>query len=353
MSDKERKIWIDKFIKIFLATISLIILIISIWILVDCFKVPADIESLVMNYNSNANVDYKVYLKPNKFYDQTYLGKDKKYVSNIIDYIDIDLNYMFNTTRKVDTRYTYSISASIGSEYELNGKSAELWSKKYVLVPSKSLNENNVFGFKINENLKIAYDKYDSLAKNFKLEYGIVADTKLTITINISSVSSIKDYKKNVNDKKIITLVIPLNKAVTDVTVKGADSVSNNITQIIKGENNVNYVLLVLSIIMLIVSAPTCIISFYKLFKITNVSQYMLQLRRIIKGYGDIIAEVTTKPDLNGLNVIEVKEFEDLINIEEELRIPILFYEVEKENKAWFVITTSNLAYRYILRANK
>ena len=102
----------------------------------------------------------------------------------------------------------------------------------------------------------------------------------------------------------------------------------------------------------MLISAPVCGITFYKLFKITNVSQFIVQLRKILKGYGDIIAEVTTKPDLRGLNIIEVKEFEDLINIEEELRVPILYYELEKDNEAWFIITTGNQVYRYILRAS-
>ena len=47
----------------------------------------------------------------------------------------------------------------------------------------------------------------------------------------------------------------------------------------------------------------------------------------------------------------DIKNFEDLINIEEELRIPILFYELEKDDEAWFIITTETQAYRYILKS--
>ena len=102
----------------------------------------------------------------------------------------------------------------------------------------------------------------------------------------------------------------------------------------------------------MLVSAPICFISFYKLFKITNVSQYIVEQKRILKGYGDVIAEVTTKPDLSGLKIIEVKDFEDLVNIEEELRVPILFYELIHESESWFIITTSTQAYRYVLKSH-
>ena len=352
MSEKEREILVQKIVKIFIATISLIVLIISLWIIIDCFKVPADQSNLILNYNSNSDVDYKVYLKENKFYDQKYLGKDKKYLSNIIDYIDVDLNYVFSATRKVSSSYSYSVDAYITSDFELGGKVAELWSKKFSLVPTKKDTKNDIYNFKVQEKIKIDYSKYDTLAKKFREEYGVASDTKLTVVVSINSTSNSKEYNKAINDNKTIKIVMPLNKVVTDVTISGNTPTKSNITEVVKGERNINYALLVIAVIMFVISTPVCAITFYKLFKITNVSQYMVQLRKILKSYGDIIAEVTTKPDLRGLNIIEVKEFDDLINIEEELRVPILYYELERDNEAWFIITTGNQVYRFILKAS-
>lgn len=350
MSDKEKQVFIQKIIRIIIATVSLIVFIISLWILLDCFKKPVSRNELIVSYNSNTNLDYKVYLKPNKFYEKKYLEKDKKYLSSIIDYINIDLNYIFSATKKLNTNYYYSVNAKISSDYESNGVTAELWSKDYVLVPSES-NTSNSSNFKIDKELKIDYEKYDTLAKNFKEEYGVVADTKLTITININSTSKLEGYASNLSDKRTITLVMPLNKAVADITVTGIEPATNNITKTVTPENKVNYVLLSVSIILLIISLPTGFISFYKLFKITNVSQYIMQQKRILKSYGDIIAEVTTKPDLRDIKVIRVKEFEDLINIEEELRVPILFYELRDKDESWFVINTVGQAYLYVLKS--
>ena len=354
MSEKEKQMWIQKITKIIIATVSLIVLIISLWIMFDCFKKPQDQENFIVNYSSGATADYRVYLKPNKFYDQKSLGKGNKYVSNLIDYIDIDLGYSFKSTLISDSSFSYNVEAIISSDYELNGKSAELWSKKFVLYPTKTSSSNSTVTHNYKESIRISnYSQYETLAKRFREEYGIVADTKLTIVINVDATSNIKgNYNKNVKDSKKITLVMPLNKSVTDISVSGVGESSKNVTQTVKGEMHINYFLLIVSIILIVVSAPICIITFYKLFKITNVSQFILQLRKILKGYGDIIAEVTTKPDLKGLNIIEVKEFEDLINIEEELRVPILYYELEKDNEAWFIITTGNQVYRYILRAS-
>lgn len=353
MSEKEKEMWIQKITKIVIATISLIVLIISLWIMFDCFKKPADQENFIMEYSSKPEANYSVHLKPNRFYDQKFLGQGKKYVSNLIDYVNIDFSYNFKTSLNSDLNYSYYVKAIISSDYELNGKSAELWSKTYDIGTPKSSTVSNVHTYTIKDKVSVNYSQYDSLAKKFREEYGVVADTKLTILINIDSTANVKDgYSKTIKDSKKINVVMPLNKAVTDITINGIDSTTKNITQTVKGEMNINYFLLVVSIILIVISAPVCIVTFYKLFKITNVSQFILQLRKILKGYGDIIAEVTTKPDLRGLNIIEVKEFEDLINIEEELRVPILYYELEKDNEAWFIITTGNQVYRYILRAS-
>lgn len=351
MSEKEIQVSVQKVLKIVYATVSLIVLIISLWIIADCFRKTPDQEEMVLNYNTTSTVDYKVHLKPNKFYDKSYLEKGKKYISGIIDYVNLNLNYRFNATKTANTTYTYSVSATISSEYESSGAVAELWSKKYDIISPKTVTNRDSSTFNIGENLKIDYQKYDALATKFKEEYGIAADTKLTITFNINSNTTLNDYEKVVTEAKKIDLTMPLNKQVTDITVTGVEPVNKTITQTIPGERHINYVLLIGAIIATVISAPICGISFYKLFKITNVSQYIVQQKRILKSYGDVIAAVTTKPDLYGLKIIEVKDFDDLINIEDELRVPILFYELEEESESWFIITTSTQAYRYILKS--
>ncbi len=351
MSEKERKVSIQKFFKIIWATVFLIILIMSLWIIIDCFKKTPDTEKFIMNYSATPTIDYKVYLKPNKFYDQKYLTKDKKYISRIIDYIDLDVNYKLNASKSLDFTYTYKVDASIGSQYELNGAMAELWKKNYNIIPLKTKTEKTS-SINLKDSLKIDYNKYDTLAKGFKDEYGIVADTYLNINVTITANAKVPESTSEIKELTTINIKLPLNKAVTDITITGDTKSSKNITETIKGEVNMNYYLLIPSILLALISIPICISSFYKLFKITNVSQYLVQQKRILKNYGDIIAEVTTKPDLIGIKIIEVKEFEDLINIEEELRVPILFYELQKEDESWFIITTGSQAYRYILKSN-
>ena len=46
-------------------------------------------EARVVNYQENGTLDYKVYLKPNEFYEQEYLEKGMFYIASIIKNITV------------------------------------------------------------------------------------------------------------------------------------------------------------------------------------------------------------------------------------------------------------------------
>ena len=115
-----------------------------------------------------------------------------------------------------------------------------------------------------------------------------------------------------------------------------------------------------MSIFILLFLQRFCQVStilFISLFKpILNFkpkSEYTKQLDKILKNYDQIIVEVETPVREKEHNVILVKSFEEMIDLEEELRIPIIFYENIYKHIAVFTITHNNIVYKYVLRRNK
>jgi hypothetical protein len=51
------------------------------------------------------------------------------------------------------------------------------------------------------------------------------------------------------------------------------------------------------------------------------------------------------------MKIIDVNEFVDILDIEEELKIPILLFENGKEEADFYIINTS-VIYRYIMKNN-
>ena len=84
----------------------------------------------VVNYNETGDIDYKVYLKDNSFYNDKYLGKDMQYVASLIDKININYKFNMKSDNNLNYDYKYNIKAdllitdwsSIGYEYAYTTK---------------------------------------------------------------------------------------------------------------------------------------------------------------------------------------------------------------------------------------
>ena len=50
------------------------------------------------------------------------------------------------------------------------------------------------------------------------------------------------------------------------------------------------------------------------------------------------------------LDIIEVKNFNEMIDLEEELRVPIMFYETIEYLEGEFTLVHNNILYKFILK---
>ena len=51
-------------------------------------------SNLSVSVNSGSNIDYKVHLKENSYYEKSVLDSDMKYIASLIDYIDTNINVL-------------------------------------------------------------------------------------------------------------------------------------------------------------------------------------------------------------------------------------------------------------------
>src|SRR5574344_408108 len=297
-------------------------------------------------YGGNSNIDYKVYLLPNDFYEDKYLGMDKQYTTALIDYIDINMNYLFNGSLKSDIAYSYDVTASIIGEYEntTNGK-AELWTKKYVLLDEQNMEMKDTTYFNINQNIKINYNDYNNVVTSFKEQFKIAIDAYLNVKLTVKYNSDIIDNDNSVNDENNFEINIPLATNTMKITT---NNVSGNKSLTKEEMVKENTIMIYCGFILLGITTILFIILIIELFK-NSKSQYKINLNRIMKDYSEIIAEVTSPMDYNNKTVLEIKNFDDLVDIEEEIKSPILYYEIEHNRESWFIITTEEYIYKYVL----
>ncbi|MBR3249564.1 MAG: hypothetical protein IKF83_02570, partial [Clostridia bacterium] len=53
---------------------------------------------------------------------------------------------------------------------------------------------------------------------------------------------------------------------------------------------------------------------------------------------------------LSKYDIVNIKNFNDMVDIEEELHTPIIYFELEENSKCVFLILAEKTAYRFLLR---
>lgn len=351
MGDTNKKVKTNKktklIIKVILMSFFVLFFLAGIFfIYVGYMPKKENVETYI--YNEDEDISYKVYLKENDFYAEKYLDMDKQYPSNLIDYIDIDFSYLFNGSDIVNLDYSYDINASIIGDYEsTKTNKSEIWHKDYKLADpvNKKLTSTN---YSIKNNVKIDYGYYNDEVLEFrnKNKLAIEAYLKVLLTINYSGTK--KDSKIEFKDKKEMEINIPLTNSTFKIETNFEKHKSNTLTETI--ENNKNYYYIIFGGTLVLINLWLAF-EFYFVILRKEKTEFTKNLEKILKDYSEIIVEVSTPLEYDkSINVLDIKTFEDMVDIEEEIKSPILLYEIKKKHEAWFIIIKDEYMYRYILK---
>ena len=140
-----------------------------------------------IEYTERSNLDYKVFLLKNDFYEQPYLGKDMLYVASLINKINLDFKYKFEVQEEQTIDFNYKI---IGKLSITNSEGTKAYFEKtYTLVENKIVHMKNATSQNIVENIEIDYPYYNSLANSFKNSYGIDTESNLTVYMVIDKIN--------------------------------------------------------------------------------------------------------------------------------------------------------------------
>ena len=303
-------------------------------------------KAKIINYKDTSNLDYKVRLLPNQFYEQEYLDKDMLYIASLIDKIEIDFAYNFKADSDIDMLFDYKVLADLIISNK--GGTKTYFKKQYVLLENQKLNMENKSNQNIVEKIKIDYPYYNSLANNFKSSYGVETESVLDVYLVINKNNS--SYK--VNEKSKMNIVIPLSQKSVDIQLKYNEI--NNSNSVLKNSELFvnNYLMFLLAIGMLFVSLIFLVNVIRKLNLLrTKQSSYDKQVNKILKEYDRLIAESTTLIPFDGKNIVKVKSFTELLDIHDNLQLPIIYYTITKHHKCYFYINHGDTIYLFVLKA--
>ena len=139
-TDKLYKIKGHKITRKNILTISAVITILLLIISIVCFKqsVRFSSEDGFINYAETGNIDYKIYLKDNNYYDTSYLEKGMQYVASLIKTINVKFDYQIHSEEELDAETKYKVVSELQIT-ERDTPSKVLYTKTNDLISEKTL----------------------------------------------------------------------------------------------------------------------------------------------------------------------------------------------------------------------
>lgn len=307
------------------------------------------VASKNINYNETSNLDYKVYLKENNFYDTNYLGKNKVYIANLIDNIEVNFRYNYSIEEPTNVDFNYSIVAKLTID---DGTSKNnYFEKEYVLLSNKKQELNAGTNYNLNEKVNIDYAYYNGLANSFKQQYGVDTTSNLTVYLKVNKKTDIENAQ-NAYENSTMYVKIPLSEKAINIELNYQDI--NNSNYIIQGTDSKvdNIIFGVLATITLIAS----LIFAVQIIRLLNLlrgkkSIYDKYVEKILNEYDRLIVENGTGPNLNDCKVIKISKFEELLDVRDNLKLPIMYYVVTKHTKCCFYIKHNDDLYLLTIKA--
>lgn len=301
-----------------------------------------------VGYSENGNADYKVYLKENDYYDSKFLNSGMQYVANIISSINTKFNYEIHADKNMDFNYKYKITGELIISDPVD-TSKILHTKNYNLLDEKELSivSNN---FVINEDVDIDYDYYNNYVNSYKVAYGLSVNSKLIITMDINVDGEYEEKNETLSKVQKLQISIPLNEQTFNIKILSDEiNESGSLSTPIKA-NVKNKVLFALAIVILLISISGIGVAIYLFLQNRKNNIYTITVNKILKEYDRIIVNGNIEINENDIrNKIYPETFKEMVDASQTLNSPILYYEVIKDEKSFFIIVKGDTMYKYRL----
>lgn len=299
-------------------------------------------------FKETGNVSYNVCLDKNDFFDVDCLDANMSYVAGLIKKIHISFNYQFNgNLDDMVSQVEYEIIAKLVIKNSDTG--AKYYEKEYILTPKTTdiIGPNTLYNLK--KNIDIDYEYYNNIATTFKSKYNVDADSYLVVYFNANK--KVNDNYSILPTYGQIALEIPLSKKAIEIKLN-TQELNKDINTIIATRCFIvnSYFKLVIAILLLLTSSFFLWLALINIFKYNKkISAYDKLINKILKEYDRLIVETTTFPNIKDYDILMIKNFDELVDVRDNLRLPIMFYRLKNNDVAHFYVLKDNHLYLYTI----
>lgn len=308
-------------------------------------------NDIYIKYDETSNIDYKVFLKENNFFDEKFLGQNKSYIASLIDYIDTTFNYKIALQdQKADFKYSYRIEAEVNVR-EKNATNS-LYNFKEEILKQTEKDSSGSSSAIIKENIIIDYNRYNDLIKSFVKTYSL-DDTISTVTLRmyVNVLGTCEDFD-NKSNESVMSIEIPLTTKTMNIEISNDLIETEDNIMACNKSDSVDLIYLLVGSIMLIISVFYMVILVRYIVKTRTAEDiYHKELKRILNNYHSYIQKINNELDVSKYEKLRVDTFTDMLEIRDTLQQPILMVENKNKDGVYFIIpSNTKILYTYGLK---
>lgn len=301
----------------------------------------------VYEYTVNQAVNTRITYANNSFFVNGPTSDTTAFVSDLTDKIGATFTYNYKASKDQSVTYTYNIAALIKGTYSISGgeeDNSNVWSKRFQLVPATS---DTITGktFTVNPSVEIPFNEYRSLIEEFRTGLALPINTEADIimTMDVKGRHEGADF----TDHRVSTVSVPLNTQIYQPKVKYDKTDTKQVipADTKAGQDRWVQIETIAALALGVLGLAALVFGFRKqIFK----TPYQRELERIYRYHDGIIIRASRPADLEGKNVVPVRSFDDILNLEEEVKSPIVAAPLGSE-ATQFMITKDAIVYVYTL----
>lgn len=301
----------------------------------------------VYAYDQQAQVHYRIYLKPNGLYPAESLESGMVYLTNFVDYINTHFTYHFRGERPAEVKGSYEVTAVVEAT---EGKEKKvIWRREFLLLPKTGFSGSGQ-EVGVQQSLPVRLPDYNAFAEAvIKAAEFVPEEVRMTVKWNITVEAATENGP--VREQIAPTMVIPLVRKFFEVGGELAKSKSGAIYTTVSVPAAPAWERL-LAPCAAVCGAGLSALLFLLLFTApagAAVSPAQQKLRAALKKYGEriVYAAGTVSPAAGG--TIYVKSLDDLVRLADDLGKPVVCREDSSRESATFVVLDGEQAYVFEL----
>ena len=298
-----------------------------------------------MEYYSTDLSKYEVYYNDQKVNEDGYI---KKYTTKVNMNFDYSLIFSDIVNGEIESLVKATLVV-----YAPNSETEIYRSNSEYLEKATKIKYDDAKEFKVNKSIAIDYEKYLNMYNSFKTETSIISDAKILVEFNSSAIVN-NDYFDRITKNDSITYEIPVSEVTYNIEKKSTISSNRKKVRKLNKENEKTkkyQTYIIESIIAIVIILCIDIIRFMS--DKQRKGLYYNKLEKILKTYDNIIVNVKELPDIENKSLVNVTTFEELVDAQMEVRIPINYLETIKGKKSVFLIVSRDIVWVYVLEKSK